>query len=244
MQQHFVSIYRFLLVGLLGCIAVALAGYPQAGEAQEGQRQAEAVCRGFVVLPNGFAVLSGLHVHPAPGSTGAQHQPAHAGATMAAKGHTSSVPSHLMGYTHGQEIVPQADMLCVPVGSTSTLTWTTIGHAPALTVIAESINGTLTHGSHTHAAFTLTVRRDRVPVDAAQVRLLTRMPSHDRRMPGGHGPANDPDVQGIAAQPVGQGRYTIPTVDFTMGGPWLFEVQVHEGSETRKAYFAASIGEE
>jgi hypothetical protein len=37
---------------------------------------------------------------------------------------------------------------------------------------------------------------------------------------------------------------TIPTVDFTMGGPWLFEVQVQAGSETHKAYFAASIGEE
>jgi hypothetical protein len=55
---------------------------------------------------------------------------------------------------------------------------------------------------------------------------------------------NDPDVQGIVAQPGGQGRYTIPTVDFTMGGPWLFEIQVQEGSETHKAYFAAAIGEE
>jgi hypothetical protein len=244
MQQHFVSICRFLLVGLLGCIAIALAESPHAGEAQEGQRQADAVCRGFVVLPHGFAVLSGLHVHPAPGSAGAQHKAAQQGATMADKGHTSSTPQHLMGYIHGQEIVPQAGMLCVPVGSPSALTWTAVGHAPALIVIAESLNGALTHGSHAHATFALTVHRDGAPVDAAQVRLLTRMPSHDRQMPGGHGPANDPDVQGIAAQPVGQGRYTIPTVDFTMGGPWLFEVQVHEGSETRKAYFAASIGEE
>ncbi len=239
MQQNSVSISHFLLVGLLGCIAVALAGRPHAGEAQEGQRQADAVCRGFVVLPNGFAVLSGLHVHPAPGSAAAQH-----GATVAAKGHTASAPQHLMGYTHGQEIVPQAGMLCVPVGSTSTLTWTAVSHAPTLTVIAESLKGALTHGSRAHAAFTLTVRRDGAPIDAAHVRLLARMPSHDRRMPGGHGPANDPDVQGLAAQPAGQGRYSIPTVDFSMGGPWLLEVQVQEGAETRKAYFAASIGEE
>ena len=29
---------------------------------------------------------------------------------------------------HGQEIVPQAGMLCVPVGSPSTVTWTAVGH--------------------------------------------------------------------------------------------------------------------
>jgi hypothetical protein len=149
-----------------------------------------------------------------------------------------------MGYTHGQEIVPQADMLCVPVGSPSTVTWTAVSHASTLAVSAESLKGALTHGSRAHAAFTLTVRLDGAPIDAAQVRLLARMPSHDRRMPGGHGPANDPDVRGIVAQADGQGRYTIPTVDFTMGGPWLFEVQVQEGSETHKAYFAAAIGEE
>ena len=243
-QQHAVRLSRIVLVGLLGCVAVALAGRPHTGEAQDNQRQADAVCRGFVVLPNGFAVLSGLHAHPAPGSASAQHQAAHAGTPMAAKGPMAGAPQHLMGYTHGQEIVPQADMLCVPIGSPSTVTWTAVSHAPALTVSAESLKGALTHGSRAHAAFALTVRRDGAPVDAAQVRLLARMPSHDQRMPGGHGPANDPDVQGIAAQPVGQGRYTIPTVDFTMAGPWLLEVQVQDGSETRKAYFAAAIGKE
>ena len=242
MQRHAVD--RYLLVGLLGCMAVALTGHLHPGEAQEGQHQAKAVCRGFVVLPNGFAVLSGLHAHPAPGNAGTQHKEAHAGATMADKGHTASAPPHLMGYTHGQEIVPQADMLCVSIGSPSAVTWTAVSRMPTLTVIAESLKGALTHGSRAHAAFTLTVRQDGVPSDTAHVRLLAHMPSHDRRMPGGHGPANDPDVQGIVAQSGGQGRYTMPTVDFTMGGPWLFEVQVQEGSETHKAYFAASIGEE
>jgi hypothetical protein len=70
------------------------------------------------------------------------------------------------------------------------------------------------------------------------------MPHHDRGMPGGHGPANDPDAQGLVAQPVGQGRYTVQPVDLAMSGPWLFEIHVHEGAETRKAYFAASVGEE
>jgi hypothetical protein len=242
MQQHSGRIY--LLIGFLGCLAVALVGYSHTGEAQESQPQTRAVCRGFVVLPNGFAVLSGLHAHPAPGSAGTQHKAAHAGATMPDKGHTSSAPQHLMGYTHGQEIVPQADMLCIPVGSPGALTWTSVSRVPTLTVIAETLKGPLAHGSRAHAAFALTVRRDGAPVEAAQVRLLARMPSHDQSMPGGHGPANDPDVQGIVAKPGDQGRYTIPTVDFTMGGPWLFEVQVQERSETRKAYFAAAIGEE
>jgi hypothetical protein len=163
---------------------------------------------------------------------------------MADKGHTSGGRQHLLGYRHGQEIVPQTDMLCIPLGSPSTVTWTAVGHDPALAVRAESRKGALSHSHHAHAAFTLTVQRDGAPVDAAQVRLLARMPSHDQRMPGGHGPANDPDVQGIVAQPVSQGHYTISMVDFTMGGPWLFEIQVQAESETRKAYFAATVGGE
>jgi hypothetical protein len=91
---------------------------------------------------------------------------------------------------------------------------------------------------------TLIIRQGSLPVEQAQVHLLARMPHHDQRMPGGHGPANDPDVQGIVAQPAGQGRYTIPTVDLTMAGPWLFEVHVQRGAETYKAYFAADVGEE
>jgi hypothetical protein len=79
---------------------------------------------------------------------------------------------------------------------------------------------------------------------SAPPQLLARMPHHDRGMPGGHGPANDPDAQGLVAQPVGQGRYTVQPVDLAMSGPWLFEIHVHEGAETRKAYFAASVGEE
>jgi len=63
-------------------------------------------------------------------------------------------------------------------------------------------------------------------------------------MQGGHGPTNDPDVQGLAAQPLGQGRYTMPTVDFTMGGSWLLEVHVQQGAEVHKVYLAAYVGEE
>jgi hypothetical protein len=79
---------------------------------------------------------------------------------------------------------------------------------------------------------------------STQVRVLSRLPHHDRRMSGGHGPANAPDVQGIVAQPVRQGCYPIPAIDFTMGGPWLFEVRIQQDSETHKVYLAAYIGEE
>jgi hypothetical protein len=79
-----------------------------------------------------------------------------------------------------------------------------------------------------------------MPIEQAQVRLLVRMPHHDRQTPGGHGPANDPDVQGLVAQELGQGRYRVSTVDFTMPGPWLFECRW----ASHKAYFTASVGEE
>ena len=99
-------------------------------------------------------------------------------------------------------------------------------------------------GSRVPTAFALTIRQGAVPVAEAHVRLLARMPHHDQYRPGGHGPANDPEVQGILAHPVGHGRYTIPTVAFTMDGPWLFEVHIQRGAETHTAYFAADVGEE
>jgi hypothetical protein len=70
------------------------------------------------------------------------------------------------------------------------------------------------------------------------------MPYHDHRMPGGHGTANDPDVQGFVAQRHEQGRYLVPTVDFSMPGPWLFEIQLQDGTTTSWAYFAVDVGEQ
>ena len=250
MQQHSVSVCRFVLMGLLVCTAIVLAGRQHYGEAHGDEEdhkrvpQAERVCHGFVILPNGFAVLSGLPVSPAPDSTGAQQAAAQAGVPVADQGHTSGAAQHLMGYTHGQEVMPQESMLCARIDGADTLRWTAVGHKGTPAVTVESLQGALTHGSQAHAAFALTVRRSRAFVDTAQVRLLARMPHHDQRMPGGHGPAHDPDMQGIVAQSVGQGRYTITNVDFTMGGPWLFEVHLQLGTEMYKVYFAADVGEE
>jgi hypothetical protein len=249
-QQHAVSLSRFFLVGVLVLAAVVLPGRHHSREAHgNGQpdrvkRQAEDVCLGFVVLPNGFAVLSGLPVSPTPSSAGGRYGAARAGATLAGKGPTSGAPQHLLGYIHGQEIVPRADMLCVSIGDAGTLRWLAVGDKAAPTITIESLQGAPTHGSGVSAAFALTMRQDGVFVDTAQMRLLARMPHHDRHMPSGHGPANDPDVKGIIAQPVGQGRYTIAAVDFTMGGPWLLEIHVRRGSGTHKTYFAVYVGEE
>ena len=113
----------------------------------------------------------------------------------------------------------------------------------ALTVILESPKGTLLHGHRTNAAFTLTIRQGDGPIKHARALLLARMPQYDQHLPGGHGPANDPEVQGLVARPVGPGRYIIPTVAFTMAGPWLLEIHVQQGAETYKTYAAAYVGE-
>ena len=81
-------------------------------------------------------------------------------------------------------------------------------------------------------------------INPSQVQVFVRMPHHDHRMAGGHGPANDPDVSGITVQIDKNGRYTLPTIDFSMAGPWLVEVRVKDGAKAHQAYFAANVGEE
>src|SRR6266566_3334684 len=117
---HSARTSHLLLMGLLVCAALVLTRRRHDGEAHDdeegkgGHHHAERGCRGFVILPNGVAVLSGLSDALAHDSAGAPHGAVHAGVTMADQGHTSGAAPHLMGYTHGQEIVPQEDMLCVP----------------------------------------------------------------------------------------------------------------------------------
>lgn len=204
--------------------------------------QGASVCRGFVVLPNGLAVLSGMPAVPERGE--AHAHPGHSHAPGAIASQAAGAPAHLMDYQHGQDIAPRANMLCVPVVGQESVSWTGVSSEHTLTVTAESLKGVLTHNSRANEAFRLTVNLDGKPVDQAQVRLLVRMPHHDRRLPGGHGPANDPDVQGIAAPADGTGHYAVPNVDFTMAGPWLMEIQVQEGSVTHKAYVGVAVAEE
>ncbi len=164
------------------------------------------------------------------------------------KGHQSNDRSHLMGYQHGQAIVPQDKMLCVPVGSHTDTAWTAVVNSSEMFVTAVSMKGALAHNSRANEGLRFTiVPSDTKPnkvIQPSQVRVFVRMPHHDHRMVGGHGPANDPDVAGMVVQLDENGRYTLPTIDFSMAGPWLIEVQVSDGAETHKAYMAARVGEE
>ncbi|ETX01302.1 MAG: hypothetical protein ETSY1_07875 [Candidatus Entotheonella factor] len=213
------------------------------------------ICAGFVILPNGYAVLSAMDpggTHHSAGHNQAGHQHAMADKMkMDAQKHTQHAMADKMkhadprmGHQHGDDIPSGKDMLCVPIGEMASTSWTSVSHAPNFRVMAKSVKGVLAHNSRANEAFSLTIMRDGKPIDHAKVRIIARMPHHDHRMPGGHGPANDPDVQGLEAQATGQGDYTLSTVDFSMGGPWLFEVHVQDGNTLNKAYFASEVGEE
>jgi hypothetical protein len=264
---------RYLIgtpIFLSGLCVLALVTSLYYAEADETRPQVGSVCRGFVVLPNGYAVLSGMKPPPMAGmqhdvqhgatpqaktmmhAMGSQMAPTHEQMRHESHSHAgersqpSGAQQHLMGYHHGQDITPQEGMLCAPIGRQDDTRWAAVSHDPSLSVMAESLKGPLTHNSRANEAFALSVRRrgagtsDKPPT----VRLLARMPHHDRQLPGGHGLANDPDAHGLEAQLDEQGRYRVPTVDFSMAGAWLVEVQVQQGGNTSRAYFAVDVGEE
>ena len=83
-------------------------------------------------------------------------------------------------------------------------------------------------------SLTLTIRQGDRPNQAGAGTTVARMPQHDERRPGGHGPTWDPEVEGLVARPVGPGLgYSIPPVASTMADPWLLEIlYVQQGAET------------
>ena len=191
------------------------------------------ICAGFVVLPKGYAVLSvmdpgGMHHGGGHHQAGHQHgmadkkemgDKAHMQHGMADKkemdhkqhaqhdgGMKQADP--LMGHQHGDDIPTGKEMLCVPIGDTQSISWTPVSASPNLHITAKSDKGFLAQNSRANEALSFNIMRDGKPVDPAKVRVVVRMPHHDRRMPGGHGPANDPDVQGFEAMAKGKGGYT------------------------------------
>jgi hypothetical protein len=245
----------------LGLALVVQDGRALSASAQHATDQTASTCPGFVVLSNGFAVLSqpadtvsetGPHAshHGVKTDKAMAHQGDGQHAPPADKsmhtGHASKQQDHLMGYAHGQSIAPKEGMLCVPIASPQTTAWKAVSREPSLVVMAESVREGLAHNSRHNEGFNFTIKGLNTTPEKgdAQVRLLVRMPHHDHRMPGGHGPANDPDVTGIEAALEAQGRYTVPTVDFSMAGPWLFEVRIRQDGQTHNAYFAGKVGEE
>jgi hypothetical protein len=261
-QHRSVVAVSIVLAGLLGLVVASRDASRCHAEAHDTRHQTGSVCPGFVVLPNGFAVLSrevstpgaaDAHVHHGnaqteKGMTQADHGPtthsSHGHAAHA--GHPASASQSLLGHQHGEAIKLAEGMLCVPLASPGDTAWMAISRDKSWLVMAEAQRGALTHNSRDNEAFSFTIMQPGAgkPLAKAQVRLLVRMPQHDRHMPGGHGPANDPEVQGLVAEPDATGRYTVQTVDFSMAGPWLFEVQVQQGTHTFSAYFAASVTEQ
>jgi hypothetical protein len=255
-----------VLFGLLSLtLAIRDASFHPAA-AHDVRQQSRSTCPGFVILANGFAVLSGtsttptnMHMHHGaaqgeakaaqmdPVTPAAPKQMSHSAPnhTMPAAP-TPDAPQHLMGYTHGEAVVLQPGMLCVSLGSPDDTAWMAVSRENSVSVMVESLRGALTHNSRDNEGFSVTIVQpgSSQPLEKAQVRLFARMPQHDHGMPGGHGPANDPDGQGLVAEPDATGHYTVQTVDFSMAGPWLMEMQIQQGSTTLSAYFAASVGEE
>jgi YtkA-like len=249
-----------LLVGVVSFTLPAYAQTHKHSPAHDHATHAHTdICAGFVVLPNGYAVLSAMDPAPHAGTQhdmrhGADHGKAgaHPMAESKATNHQAHMPQGaktedadpLLGHTHGDDIPTGTDMTCVPIGDLTSTSWTAVSPSPDLHVTATSVKSVLAHNSRANESLSLHVMQDGKPVEQGKVRLIARMPHHDHRMPGGHGPANDPDVQGFEAIPQGNGNYTVPTVDFNMGGPWFFEIQVQEGETMHKAYFATEVGEE
>lgn len=219
-------------------------------------------CRGFVVLPNGYAVMSGMsemggmsemsgHGHDTMGHAGMEMKPGdmqssaahHSMEAMGSMEHQAGMKDHLMGLRHGEDIKVAAGMLCVPLDQSKD-SWAAVSADKDLQVMARSIRGSLAHNSRDNEAFELSVMHGRSSVENADVVFIARMPQHDRSLAGGHGLANDPDAKGIAARPMGKGRYVVDPADFTMPGSWLFEVRVEKGEKVSKAYFATPVGQE
>lgn len=249
-ENNGISVRRVAVWSGVLIVAISLAMMPLQSAAHDKKGQADRVCPGFVVLANGYAVLSEDR-EAMPTNKGHDHSEKMA--KMANKGHNhsghkSQAPArhkHLMGYQHGQAIVVGKDGLCVPISGLGDTAWTAVSQDDSLSVAVESLRGELAHNSRANEGFGLmVVAPDGKLLKSADVQLLVRMPHHDHRMPGGHGPANDPDVKGLAVMPDDQGRYRVSTVDFSMPGPWLLEVVVKNNGETLKAYFAPNVGEE
>lgn len=253
---------RFVTMAMvLGLALVVRDGRAPSASAPHSTDQTASTCPGFVVLPNGFAVLSqpadaaseaGSHASPhgakrdkARAHKGDGHHAPQAHKSRH-KGHASNHQDHRMGYTHGRSIPLKEDMLCVPIASPQTTAWKAVSREPSLVVMVESVREGLAHNSRQNEGFNFTIKRRGIQQETgdAQVQLFVRMPHHDHRMPGGHGPANDPDVTGIEAALDAQGRYSVPTVDFSMAGPWLFEVRIQQDGQMHNAYFAGKVGEE
>lgn len=235
---------------LLVC-GLIVQGYPGCStvEAAHGVSGAAPICHGFVVLPNGFAVLSGMPAVPErlpaePPSASLSSHTAEAAPREPAPPQTTAASAHLMHYQHGEDIAPQEGMVCVAVDSQEAVTWIATSLMPDRRIQVASPSGPLVVHRPQPASLLLTIRQHNgAPIAKAQAHVRGRMPHHDQHLPGGHGLANDPDGHGLHTQPDGPGRYMTPPLVFTESGLWLIEIQVNEGNKVYNAYLGVAIGD-
>jgi hypothetical protein len=187
-------------------------------------------CQGFAVLPNGSAVLSGLS---------ATVHKAHTRNETTSTGEAD----RLMGYQHGQAITLKQGMFCVPVRDGKTTGWFAASRDAGLSITINSLKGLLTSSHREPAAFEITLwdNHQGAAVEGATVHLFAHMPHHDRDTPGGHSLANDPGSRGLIATPTSPGRHTAQSINFSMPGAWLVEIQVQQEGKAQLAYFATMV---
>ena len=145
------------------------------------------------------------------------------------------------GHSHAADMgvpPPLENGICVAIS-------TALDHASAtsadgtLTVEASSVRGALDADAVENEGLLLAIRQDGVPVTGLTVTLRARMPHHAGMVAGGHGPANDFRVDGLAAVETADG-YLVDPIDFNMKTYWLFDVEV-AGSPARHLHFAMQV---
>jgi len=208
-----------MLGGMRGAIASPAVG------AAHTPGQTANVCHGFVVVPTGVAVLSGIPAVPerAPARALPDQEPA--GHAMGEQGAPSPAPSPQtaassppgMDSQHGQDIAPQQGMVCVAIGAQAAVAWAAVSADPALVVRVASLSGVLTARSQTNAALAVTLSRGRGrPIVQAQVRLRVRMPHHDQHLPGAMARPMTPRSTGWSHTPTGRDGIS----SHTSTSPW------------------------
>lgn len=121
--NNLVSVRSVVVWGTLVTAVTSLAVMPLQSAAHDGKGKADSVCPGFVVLANGYAVLS--EASQAMNSDKGHGHSEHQMKKVASRGHDhgehkshdAAHHKHLMGHQHGQAIVAGKNNLCVPISS-------------------------------------------------------------------------------------------------------------------------------
>ncbi len=139
------------------------------------------------------------------------------------------------GGAHDAEVDPAAR--CVQMSSDLTAGFGASADG-AYTVEARSLRGTMSPDAPDNEGLSLMIRHAGAPMSGLDVHFYARMPHHSERVTGGHGPANDFNVEGLPVTPGAPGTYVVDPIDFNMTGYWLFEARFTADGAERRLYFA------